>query len=111
MSQQLSDTDREILREEGVSLPRAGKRKRRRPERETEGQGKVDSRAEAEWREVRDLMDPNPQLNGVALGKYAPKVTRTYKYILGGLTCVDRVIWRRRWMNVLREETLRRQWR
>ena len=30
--------------------------------------------SESEWRVVRSFIDPNPQLKGVAPGKYAPKV-------------------------------------
>ena len=42
------------------------------------GQGEAErekeSQADADWKEVRGFMDPNPQLRGVPLGKYAPKV-------------------------------------
>ena len=80
VSQKLSEADRKVLKEEGVSLPRVGRRKGRRREREREREGEGDTegrgKAEAEWQEVRRLMDPNPQLKGVDPGKYAPKVTK-----------------------------------
>ena len=89
MSQQLSEMDREVMEEQGVSLPRVrGKRTRTRGKevgREGEekreedgGEGKEGSGGkegqESEWRKVRKLMDPNPQLKGVELGRYASKV-------------------------------------
>ena len=87
MSQQLSEMDREVMEEQGVSLPRVrGKRTRTRGkevgrEREEKreedgGEGKEESGEgqESEWRKVRKLMDPNPQLKGVELGRYALKV-------------------------------------
>ena len=92
VSQKLSKEDKDILREEGVSLPRVGRKKQRRRksegEREGEGQGQEKKeKVEAEWHEVRSLMEPNPQLKGVELGKYAPKVRLCcmvclYNYIL-----------------------------
>lgn len=69
------------MEEEGVSLPRGVRRKGKRrrggeEEKEKEVHKVTESREslEAEWKEVRSFMDPNPQLRGVALGKYAPKV-------------------------------------
>ena len=82
MSQQLSEADREVLEEEGVSLPgKRGKKRRRRTERDG-GKGEdeerygedVISKKDKEWREVRQYMDPNPQLKGIDPGRYAPKV-------------------------------------
>ena len=62
-------------------LPRVGRRKQRQRKREREGEGEGEvgeqvkkEKAEAEWQEVRSLMDPNPQLKGVDPGKYTPKV-------------------------------------
>ena len=56
-------------------IPRGRKRKGKRNrswERDRQGEDKGSS--EQEWEEVRSLLDPNPQLKGVELGKYAPKV-------------------------------------
>lgn len=69
------------MEEEGVTLPqgvrRKGKRRRGGEGEKEKGVYKVTESGEsleAEWKEVRSFMDPNPQLRGVALGRYAPKV-------------------------------------
>lgn len=71
------------MEEQGISLPRVARRKGKRVrgcegEKERMQKGKKGTGGEeslgSEWREIRSLMDPNPQLKGVELGKYAPKV-------------------------------------
>lgn len=75
-------------------LPRVGRRRQRQRKREREGEGEGEvgeqvkkEKAEAEWQEVRSLMDPNPQLKGVDPGKYAPKVYTLYCNLCGLSHC------------------------
>ena len=89
VTRQLSEADRQLMEEEGISLPRKWERRRkRRKGRSGEGGAEGSSKDEAgkdnevmerekkdeEWDEVRKFMDPNPQLSGVDPGRYAPKV-------------------------------------
>ena len=112
VSQQLTESDRKIMEEQGVSLPRGRRKKgKRRREGKTEEKERRDSSgsgAEVEWSEVRTFINPNPQLKGVALGKYAPKVFTSLVKALSLLICMAcdcgvyilRVCLKRRWMSV-----------
>lgn len=109
------------MEEEGIRLPRGvrrkGKRRRGGEGGKEEGVHKVtESREslEAEWKEVRSFMDPNPQLRGVSLGRYAPKVETLTGCVelLQTFCCVfHRVCLRKRWTSALRKENFRRQLR
>lgn len=88
-----------MLEEEGVSLPRKWGKKKRKRRGESRREGKESGRSEdgersrddamderdKEWREVRQYMDPNPQLKGIEPGKYAPKVESACALMIGFL--------------------------
>ena len=84
----MSEDDRRVIEEEGVILPRArGKRRRKmrgdeKEERKTEQGGEKEEKTteggsvlETEWRDVRKYMNPNPHLKVIEPGRYAPKVS------------------------------------
>ena len=92
MSCELSSSDKALLEEEGVSLPQHRHRKRKSKHvdsdavegeqgssREQPGSGSTGlvnaSTSEKQWEDVKQYLDPNPQLKGVDKGRYATKVS------------------------------------
>ena len=76
----MSLEDKALLEEEGVSLPSRHQRKRRRQQYDRDGDGDTcgavskSSETKKQWEEVKQYLDPNPQLKGVEEGRYAAKV-------------------------------------
>ena len=92
VSRELSSSDKALLEEEGVSLPQHRHRKRKSKHidsdavkeeqgssREQPGSGSTGlvnaSSSEKQWEDVKQYLDPNPQLKGVDKGRYATKVS------------------------------------
>lgn len=87
VSQELSSADKVLLEEDGVSLPSRYQRKRKWQQlggSEDERASKTSDSAaksspgrcsEQKWEEVKQYLDPNPQLKGVEEGRYATKVS------------------------------------
>ena len=85
VSHELSSSDKALLEEEGLSLPQNYHRKRKSKHIDSgavEGgqssNGKQSSgttTSEKQWEEVKQYLDPNPQLKGVDKGRYATKVS------------------------------------
>ena len=79
VSQGLTPADKALLEEDGVCLPSHRERKRKRKYLDehvsgnSEGIG-ASSLSEQKWEEVKQYLDPNPQLKGTEKGKYAIKV-------------------------------------
>ena len=80
VSQELTPADKALLEEEGVCLPshRQRKRKQQSPADEhvctDSGTSAKNSHSEQRWEDVKQYLDPNPQLKGIEKGKYATKV-------------------------------------
>lgn len=79
VSRELTEQDKEVLSEEGVTLPVAS-RKRSRPVSHdpvrasgSKGSSKPSEKAEKKWQELKHYLDPNPQLRG------GPESTSTQK--------------------------------
>lgn len=69
----MSEADKQVLTEEGVGLPRQGK-KRKREQSATSHTSKVSSH-EKEWQEVKKYLDPNPHLRAYDEREAAQKVS------------------------------------
>ena len=88
MSQELSLEDKALLAEEGVSLPSPHQRKRRREQCGLDGDGDTSAtttktlETKKQWADVKQYLDPNPQLKGVEKGRYAAKVRCTTYWII-----------------------------
>ncbi len=94
MSHELSSSDKALLEEEGASLPQHYHRKRKSKHIESDtvkgeysgsrvqpGRGTTSLLVNAatsgkQWEDVKQYLDPNPQLKGVDKGRYATKVSR-----------------------------------
>ncbi len=78
VSRALTEADRVVFAEEGVSVPRLGKKRSREKPRElaTSQSSKESTSAdlEEEWQEVRKYLDPNPQLKAYNERRSAEKV-------------------------------------
>lgn len=75
VSEKLNEGDRQILMEEGVSLPSRKRKWKYKEEEEGKREEMEQKHKETlEWHNVRKLLDPNPQLRGVDPGRYAHKV-------------------------------------
>ena len=88
MSQELSSADKALLEEDGVSLPSRRRRKRKchppgdgedeltsEAGNDTTTQPATGRHSEQQWAQVKQYMDPNPQLKGIEQGRYAAKVS------------------------------------
>lgn len=74
VSEKLNEGDRQILMEEGVSLPSRKRKWKYKEEEEGKREEMEQKHKETlEWHNVRKLLDPNPQLRGVDPGRYAHK--------------------------------------
>ena len=85
MSRELSSSDKALLEEEGVSLPQHHHRKRKSKHIDGEQSSSRkpggttvlgNTTSEKQWEEVKQYLDPNPQLKGVDKGRHATKVSR-----------------------------------
>ena len=91
VSRELSSSDKALLEEEGVSLPQHLRRKRKTrhvdggaedgPTSSSSSSSKASgtrnttsAHPEGQWEEIKQYLDPNPQLKGVDKGRYATKV-------------------------------------
>lgn len=74
MSGKLTDSDKELLAADGVTLPATNKRHKKESYEVQEPSRDV----ERKWNEVRSLMDPNPQLQGMHKGRFSNKVSPDY---------------------------------
>lgn len=63
----------EVLREVGCG-GRSRRRKRKRPHSEPSSEHSNDDSNETEWQQLKQFLDPNPQLKGVPQGDSQPKV-------------------------------------
>ena len=93
VSRELSSSDKALLGEEGVSLPERYHRKRKSRHVDSGAEGGHSSKASGstaladtsphpvqQWEEVKQYLDPNPQLKGVEKGKYSTKVRLRIEY-------------------------------
>lgn len=75
MSSELSESEKQVLAEEGVHLPHRGKkRSREKPPMTSEGKGSSSTKLESKWQEVKKYLDPNPHLKSYDEGMSAQKV-------------------------------------
>ena len=97
VSRELSLLDQALLEEEGVSLPQHPHRKRKlkhfdRGVEDGHSSSSSSSKAsgttattsahsEKQWKEIKQYLDPNPQLKGVDKGRYATKVSHQLDYM------------------------------
>ena len=87
VSQELSSSDKALLEEEGVSLPEYYRRKRKSTNVHSDvvsGLGSSKScrttGSDKNWEEVKQYLDPNPQLKGLDKGRYATKVSWNFRH-------------------------------
>lgn len=87
VSRELSDMDKHLLAEDGVTIPDLGHSRKRKRTHHQPGSSRdsqvlpeakeanpVHKESEKKWNEVKKYLDPNPQLRGWDKGRYADKV-------------------------------------
>ena len=74
---------------------RSRKRKRRQEDKSVELSTDNDTskQKETEWQQLKQFLDPNPQLRGTTQGDDQPQVTQLYHFILHYVTMLVLITW------------------